>query len=297
MPGTLPKRILRAPSVLPPPPHLVDRLVGARVPQLKRPVCGKHQHRHAAQARLHDRGQQVCDRRATGRDHGRRPAARAAVAERPEAEGALVDANVDLGAGVARGGERERGRAGACARRGGGAEGRGLGWRGSSGGWLLSAEGLWLESLHAASRGGWCPAAPPKPAAQPRASPARRPRPAPHPPLTRRDTEHADTQPAQLLHQRRRPRQLRVRQLLQARPRCEQRLELARLEAQLLPLRLGVAAAHDADAGVRQEAVAPLLQRVAWCCCSTQWAVGVSPGGGGVQTSRGQVVSRCVWLQ
>lgn len=71
---------------------------------------------------------------------------------------------------------------------------------------------------------------------------------------TRRDAEHGHPQPAELLHQRRRPRELRVGQLRQRGARREEGLELAGLEAELLPLRVGVAAADHADARKRDKA-------------------------------------------
>lgn len=72
------------------PAHLVNGLVGTRVPQLCRTVARNQQQRHAALGGLHDAGQQVGDSGAARRDDHRGAAGGTAVAQRPEAQGPLI---------------------------------------------------------------------------------------------------------------------------------------------------------------------------------------------------------------
>jgi len=70
---------------------LVDRLRSPTVAQLGRSICGEQQQRDAALASLDDRGPEVRDRRARGRQDGNRPTGRAGNAERKVGRGSLVD--------------------------------------------------------------------------------------------------------------------------------------------------------------------------------------------------------------
>jgi len=73
-----------------PTPHLVNRLVGPGVPQLCWAVASDQQQRHAALGSFHNGGKQVGYCGTAGGDHHGWAARGAAIAERPEAKGALV---------------------------------------------------------------------------------------------------------------------------------------------------------------------------------------------------------------
>src|SRR4051812_1595994 len=88
--------------------ELVDRLPGAGVAQLGRPVGGQHDERHAGLMRLDHAGQQV-GQRAPGRARDRDRRARGlGQAQGEEAGRALVDHRVRLDAPVAGQGKRDR---------------------------------------------------------------------------------------------------------------------------------------------------------------------------------------------
>ena len=97
---------------------LVDRLPGAEVAQLRRPVGGQHEQRHARLVGL-DHGRRVVGRRGPGRARERdRAAARLGQAEREEGAAALVQVRRRADPRLAREAQDERG--GARAGRGAG---------------------------------------------------------------------------------------------------------------------------------------------------------------------------------
>jgi hypothetical protein len=73
---------------------LVDGLVGARADQLRGPVGGQGEQRHAGVGRLQHRGVQVRRGRAGGRADRHRPAGPQREPEGQEPGGALVDPHV-----------------------------------------------------------------------------------------------------------------------------------------------------------------------------------------------------------
>ena len=100
-------------------PRLVDGLVRAGAPQLRRPVGGQRQQRHPARVGLQHRRVQVRGRRPGRGQHRHRPAGRLGQPERQEGRRPLVDAHVQpQPAGPLRGGQRQgdRRRPGARAR-------------------------------------------------------------------------------------------------------------------------------------------------------------------------------------